>query len=111
MLKIIIGSEYAEQYIKNKKLLNFQIVTLMNLKESKWFGDRFCTRNNRKIDKAYVETGFAVHSIEYDEGYSVNDLAGGSKFLILAYMLRDNVYLATMGDNCCGFFRKNSFGL
>lgn len=38
MLKIIMGSEYAEQYIKNKKLLNFQIVTLMNLKKVNGLG-------------------------------------------------------------------------
>lgn len=106
MLKIIMGSEYAEQYIKNKKIIEFPNSYFNELKESKWFGDSFVQEIIEKIDKAYVETGFAVHSIEYDEGYSVNDLTGGSKFLILAYMLRDNVYLATMGDNCCDFLER-----
>lgn len=106
MLKIIMGSELANTFIPDKKFIEFPNSYFNELKESKWFKDPLVQEIIRVIDKAYVECGFAVHSIGYDEGYSVNDLTGGSKLLILLHMLRDNVYLATMGDNCTDFVER-----
>ncbi len=108
MLKIIMGSEYADKYIKDKKFIEFPSKSFNTFKKREWFSDEFVREVIKEIDKAYVESDFAVHSIEYDLGYSVNDLAGGSKFLILAYCLRENVYLATMGDNCTDFLERIS---
>ena len=106
MLKIVMGSENFDKYIKDKKFIEFPNAYFNTLKRSEWFKDQFVQEVIRDIDKAYVESGYAVHSIEYDEGYSVNDLSGGSKFLILAHTLRDNIYLATMGDNCTDFLER-----
>ncbi|MCM1223889.1 MAG: DUF4869 domain-containing protein [Lachnospiraceae bacterium] len=106
MLKIVMGSEFAQTFIPDRKFIEFPNSYFNELKESKWFKDPFVQEVIKVIDKAYVESGFAVHSIGYDEGYSVNDLAGGSKFLILLHMLRNNVYLATMGDNCTDFVER-----
>ena len=108
MLKIIMGSENFDRYIKGRKFIEFPNDYFNTLKKSVWFRDSFVKEIIKDIDKAYVESGYAVHSIEYDEGYSVNDLSGGAKFLILAYMLRDNIYLATMGDNCTDFLERIS---
>lgn len=106
MLRIIMGSEYAEQYIKDKKFIEFPKTYFNELKKSSWFQDKFVQEIIEKIDKAYVELGYSVRSIEYDCGYSVNDLSNGCKFLILSYILRDNIYLATMGDNCIDFLER-----
>lgn len=106
MLKIVMGSEFASTFIPDRKFIEFPNSYFNELKESRWFKDPLVQEIIRDIDKAYVESGFAVHSIDYDEGYSVNDIAGGSKFLILLHMLRDNVYLATMGDNCTDFVER-----
>lgn len=100
MLKIIMGSEFAEKFIDKKKFIEFPNVYFDNIKKEQWFNNELVRDIIKEIDNAYVELGFSVRSIEYGTGYSVNDLSGGSKFLILAHMLRDKVYLATMGDNC-----------
>ena len=44
--------------------------------------------------------GYAVKSLDYNEGYSVDDISGGSKTLILVYKMPDKVILTKMGDNC-----------
>lgn len=100
MLKIIMGSENIGKEVNGVKFIRHPNTYFNEMKEKEWFHDKFVKQIIKEIDTAYVESDFAVHSINYDQGYSVNDLSGGAKFLILAYKLRNRVYLATMGDNC-----------
>ena len=100
--------EYAEKFIDMDMFVDTPNASFNTFKESSWFKDEFVQEIIRDIDGAYMEGDFAVHSLKYDEGYSVNDLSGGAKLLILAYCLRDYVYLAMMGDNCTDFLERIS---
>lgn len=99
MLKIIMGSERAAEFTE-KKFIEFPGTYFNTMKKQDWFNDAFVKQIIHDIDKAEIVTGYAVQSIDCDAGYSVNDLSGGSKALILIHLLRDRVFLATMGDNC-----------
>lgn len=106
MLKIIMGSELVYNFIDKKQFVEFPNGYFDSIKKEAWFNDKLVREIIEQVDRAYVELGFSVRSIDYSTGYSVNDLSGGSKFLILAHMLRDKVYLATMGDNCTDLLEK-----
>ncbi len=105
MLKIIMGSERVKEFT-DRKLIQFPNYYFNEMKKQEWFKDEFVKEIIRTIDKAEVELGYSVHSIEYDAGYSVNDLAGGTKTLILIHKLRDLLFLAVMGDNCTDFLER-----
>lgn len=103
MLKIIMGTENVDKYLPTG--LKFVLTTnerFNSVKKAKWFEDDFVKKVIRDIDKAEVELGFAVRSLETGDGYSVNDLSGGAKYLILMYELRNSglVFRTTMGGNC-----------
>lgn len=99
MLKIIMGSEQVHKYT-DKRLIEFPGNYFNEMKKQDWFEDKFVQKIIKEIDKAYIELGFSVRSIEYGDGYSVNDLSGGAKTLILMHKLRNKMFLAMMGDNC-----------
>lgn len=104
MLNIILESKNykddIEKYRGNKKFIEYPNSYFDYVKKQEWFEDPFVQQIIEKIDKARVELGFSVRSLETGEGYSVNDLSGGCKFLILAYELRDKLFRITMGENC-----------
>lgn len=106
MLKIIMGSERAHEFIDIKDFQEFPGVYFNDRKRVEWFEDEFVREIIEKADNAYVELGFSVRSIEYGTGYSVNDLSGSAKFLISAYEVRNKIFLATMGDNCTDLLER-----
>ena len=104
MLKIILGVENVDKYIKNKrKFINFPNEYFNQYKEPEWFRDEFSKRLIKEIDKATIIADFAVQSDINGTGFSVNDLAGGTKTLMLMYNCPNNIVLAKMGDNCTKF--------
>lgn len=105
MLKIIMGSERTREFT-NKKFIEFPSRSFKAYKKSEWFEDTFVREIIEKIDNARMVSSFAVESLIYDAGYSVDDISGGSKALILIYKLRDYICLATMGDNCTDFMER-----
>lgn len=111
MLKIILGAENLEKYVdmSDKRYVRFASTWFNNVKEQSWFSDPFVQRIIREIDEAEVELGYAVKSIVTGDGYSVNDLSSGAKFLILAYAyLNDDGYILRMrmGENCVSLFEQ-----
>lgn len=105
MLKIIMGSEQVHKYT-DKRLIDIPSKTFDTLKKQEWFSDKFVQEIIRTIDKAIVELGYSVRSINYDKGYSVDDLSGGTKTLILVYKIKDKIILTKMGDNCTDFIER-----
>ena len=100
MLKIVAGITEYDKYFNDNKFISFTNSYFNDFKEAKWFEDAFVKKIIKDIDDSTVSNGFAVVSNKSGIGYSVNDLSGGSKFLILTHCNRNNVFLATMGDNC-----------
>lgn len=99
MLKIIMGSERVSQYT-DIKFIEFPGTYFDARLKPDWMEDEFVKKVIRQIDNAVIEYGYALKSIKYNTGYSVTDIAGGSKALILMHKIRNRIYLATMGDNC-----------
>lgn len=111
MLKIILGAENLEKYVdmSDKRYVRFASTWFNNVKEQSWFSDPFVQRIIREIDEAEVELGYAVKSIVTGDGYSVNDLSSGAKFLILAYAYLNNdgyILRMRMGENCVSLFEQ-----
>ena len=106
MLKIILNSLDCERYIENKKLVESINAHFDRVKKQEWFKEDIVKEIIREIDNAHVEVGFSVVNDRTGAGYSVNDLSGGAKFLILTHCVRDKVFLATMGDNGCDLLEK-----
>lgn len=106
MLKIIMGSEKVSEFINTDNFIEFTNSYFNARKKPDWFDDNLVKDIIRQIDKAEVINGYAVKSIEYDTGYSVDDISGGSKTLILILKRQDKIYLATMGDNCTDFLEQ-----
>ncbi len=105
MLKIIMDANLAYKFT-DKKVIRFPGSYFNEMKKQEWFKDEFVKEIIRTIDKAEVEIGYSVRSLEYDAGYSVNDLAGGTKTLINIYEIRDKLFLTKMGDNCTDFLER-----
>lgn len=106
MLKIILNSLECKQYLGNKRLVESIGPHFDRMKKQEWFQDNLVKEIIETVDNAHVELGFSVVSNKTGAGYSVNDLSGGAKFLILTQCMRDRVFLATMGDNCCDMLEK-----
>ena len=106
MLKIILNSLECEKYLENKRFIDSINAHFDRVKKQEWFDDELVREIISEIDDVYVEIGFSVRNNRTGVGYSVNDLSGGAKFLILAHCVRDKVFLATMGDNCCDLLEK-----
>lgn len=100
MLKILIGSTLYEKYFNDDRYIDYPNQYFNQVKEQEWFNDKTVQDIINHIDNASIEIGFAVRHNVTGAGYSVNDLSGGAKTLILIHKLRDEVFLATMGDNC-----------
>lgn len=109
MLKIVLGCENAEKYLtpdEYKKYRGSCKYSFKSLKERSWFRSDFAKRVIEEIDGAKVIADFAVESIEYNTGYSVDDLSGGAKTLITMYNCRKYIFSATMGENCIDFLEE-----
>lgn len=106
MLKVIMGSEYADKFINTDIFIKNIDLYFNKMKKTSWFEDPFVREIMADLDKVYVESGYITHSILFNERYTVDDLAIGTKFLILVYKLRDKVYFANVGDNGTDFLEK-----
>ncbi len=109
MLKIIMGTETVDQFKPDGYRFYLTTGDVFDAwKQASWFEEDFVKRVIRGIDKAEVELGFSVRSLETGEGFSVNDLSGGAKYLILLYILRDKPILVktTMGENCVPYLEE-----
>lgn len=106
MLKIILNSLECEQYLNGMRFVESTGAHFNRMKQQEWFKDELVGEIINQIDGAHVELGFSVVNNRTGAGYSVNDLSGGAKFLILVQCMRDRVFLATMGDNCCDLLEK-----
>lgn len=106
MLKIILNSLSCKQYLGDKRFVESINAHFNRVKKQEWFDDEIVREIIQKIDNAHVELGFSVVNDKTGAGYSVNDLSGGAKFLILTHCIRDRVFLATMGDNGCDLLEK-----
>lgn len=106
MLKILIDSTEYDKYLKGKRFVEFPNSHFDRMKQQEWFSDELVKEIIQHIDNASIEVGFSVVNNITNMGYSVDNLSGGSKFLILAYKLRDRIFLATMGDNCTDLLEK-----
>lgn len=106
MLKIILNSLECKQYLGNKRFVESIDAHFERVKKQEWFSNDIVKEIIQKIDDAHVEVGFSVVNNKTGAGYSVNDLSGGAKFLILVQCMRDRVFLATMGDNGCDLLEK-----
>lgn len=100
MLKILIDSSEFNNYLKGKRFIEFPNAHFDRMKQAEWFEKDIVKQIIKDIDKAHVELGYSIVNNVTGLGYSVDDLSGGSKFLILVYNMRDRIFLATMGDNC-----------
>ena len=105
MLKIIMGSERVKEFT-DQKFIEFPNSYFNYTKKASWFKDKLVKEIIEQIDRATVELDFAVKSLDYNTGYSVDTISGGSKALILIHKIRDKIFLATMGDNCTDFLEK-----
>lgn len=99
MLKIIMGSERVPEYT-DMKFIEFPDSYFNARLKPEWMDDKFVQKVIKQIDNATIEFGYSLRYIKYNTGYSVTEIAGGSKALILMHKLRNRIYLATMGDNC-----------
>lgn len=109
MLKIIMGTETVDQFKPDGYRFYLATSEVFDAwKQASWFEEDFVKRVIRGVDKAEVELGFSVRSLETGEGFSVNDLSGGAKYLILLYILRDKPILVktTMGENCVPYLEE-----
>lgn len=106
MLKIILNSLECKQYFGDKRFVESINAHFDRVKKQEWFSNDIVKEIIQKIDGAHVEVGFSVVNDKTGAGYSVNDLSGGAKFLILVQCMRDRVFLATMGDNGCDLLEK-----
>ena len=106
MLKIILNSLECERWLNGRKFVDSIQAHFDRVKKQEWFQDPMVQEIIATVDHAHVELGFSVVSDRTGAGYSVNDLSGGAKFLILAQCERGRVFLATMGDNCCDLLEK-----
>ena len=101
MLKIILGVENADKYIDNLDLvIDFPNEFFNQFKKAEWFKTDFARKVIKDIDKAEIEKDFSIVSDVTHKGYSVDNLSGGSKSLLLMYNRPNNIVLAKMGDNC-----------
>lgn len=107
MLKIIMGSERVSEFT-DKRFVEFPGRYFNTKKKPNWFSDEFVKDIINSIDYAEVVNGYAIKPLDGDEGYSVNDLSGGAKTLILIYesIGSNDTFLATMGDNCTDFLEQ-----
>ena len=109
-MKIIMGSENAVKLLNKigckKDFMNSTRDCFELLKKPEWFRDSLVKEIISEIDNADVEKDFSVVSRDTHTGYSVNDLSGGAKSLILNLMYPDFVYLSNMGDNCNDLMEK-----
>ena len=106
MLKILLNSLEYDKYLSEFKFIDSIGSHFNRVKQPEWFDDLLVREIIEKVDNAYVELGFSVRSFCTGQGYSVNELSGGAKSLILMHKLRDRVMLATMGDNCTELLEK-----
>lgn len=106
MLKIIMGSEFAKQYVKGKYYVKDTKTYFNEYKKKNWFKPKIVKDIIRDIDKAEMDGVYSVISLIEDTGYSVNDLAGGTKTLIAIYNERDTVFYTSIGDNCTDFLER-----
>lgn len=106
MLKIIMGVEQVDKYIDTSKFVEFPNYFFNDNKKKEWFSTDFAKRLISEIDRSSIIADFAVFSNVTNTGYSVNDLSGGSKCLMLIYNEPDYIYRLVMGDNCVEFLEE-----
>ncbi len=106
MLKIIMGSDEIGKFnLKDKFILNTSKY-FNTVKEANWFRKDIVKDIISEIDDAEILSDFALYSRKMHTGYSVNDLSGGSKYLILTLCKTEKIYLATMGNNCTNLLER-----
>ncbi len=103
-----MGTENIKKYRPDLEFIGAPHEMFEFKKKTSWFEHDFVKRVITAIDNARVELGFSVRSLENGDGYSVNDLSGGSKYLILMYERRNEpvIIRATGGDNCSDFIEE-----
>jgi hypothetical protein len=106
MLKIIMDSKKYNDFNIGKEFIDCPNSFFNREKRPEWFKDKFVRKIINDIDDSYVEMDFSVVNKRLKIGYSVDTICSGSKLLILAYEMRDTVFLATMGDNCTDFLEQ-----
>lgn len=106
MLRIILGSDYAEQQLGIKNIAYGLEDVFKAAKQKEWFSDELVREIISKIDNADVIADYSIYSREYKTGYSVDTLSSGTMSLILAYKMPDFRFSLRMGDNCTDFLEK-----
>lgn len=106
MLKIILNSLECKQYLGDRRFVESISAHFDRVKKVEWFSDDIVREIIKEIDNSHVEVGFSVVNDKTGVGYSVNDLSGGAKFLILVQCMRDRIFLATVGNNGCDLLEK-----
>lgn len=108
MLKIIMGMDEVNKYGLSNKFVISTSKYFNTAKKAEWFKKDLVKEIVSEIDNADILLDFALYSRNLKTGYSVNDLSGGSKYLILTLCDRDKTCLATMEDNCTDFLERIS---
>ena len=99
MLKIILGSDYAEEKLGIHVMYGIESVFKAS-KKKEWFRDDFVKKIISDIDNADVILDFSIYSRMYETGYSVDSLSAGAMSLIMAYEKPELNIVLRMGDNC-----------
>ena len=111
MLKIILDTfgDTAKKYLReHKKNLVLDVDGYFRIKKKmQWFNehDPLIDGILRDIDQAEYRD-YGLKSLRGDFGYSVDDISGGAKFLILTYKRPQEMFLCTMGGNCTNYLEQ-----
>lgn len=104
-----MGSDSADDILSDigckKKYMGLASSYFNTAKKVEWFDNELVREIVRTIDKAEL-VGFSAISNVTQSGYSVDDLAGGSKTLITNLMDRRYIYSSKMGNNCNNFMER-----
>lgn len=106
MLKVYYGYEAPPELLNGKRFEPYPGRSFNRVKKAEWFKDPLVQEIIENIDKAKVEMDFSVVSMITHTGFSVNDLAGGTKCLIMLYKNPEKLYFVSMGDNCVEYLEK-----
>lgn len=106
MLRIILGSDYAEQQLGIKNIQN-GIESIFNTRRKKeWFSDSFVKEIVSDIDCSDIVMDYAAVDRRTGTGYSIVDISTGAKSLILVYKYPDEIFCIRMGNNCTDLLEK-----
>jgi hypothetical protein len=102
MLTIILGNKNLEQYLKDKKFVEYNDGLFDEEYQEDWYNDDFIKRIMHEIDHIDLTQSDGVtfkNSITQDR-HTHRELSTSCKTLILIYKYPNVVFQARFGDNC-----------